>query len=444
MAFKILSFEELELLTENQRESYERELAIYNQRVKFVEQMERLENTVITPYELELAAIPAICEVPREEFVGPEYVLAPVVPIVKPELDVPAFDFGGQVTAVCPEHVKITNIPVGCMKKLERDKPILPVVFKAAAPANSFTKVEQQRPTLPECVKISIPDSTFHISERTSPNLPLAVKPQNMTELCYTPITIDSSAITVNNPQLTMPMMEVPDFAAAEYVVPVLPKLEVEIPEIGVMESPEVKAPVLPKVIVSKQMDISFSPASEIKAELPETFDMPNIRVSFIKPSIQQIELPTVFKAEVPTKEFAASKHTVSELPMVSIPKSDVVLFAAPELPKPPVQAVVKPAVCPRLLFAVPELPKPTLQTVVKPLAMPKPYDGSLSVNKTPKIEYPSIDVLSVKPFEKIQSKASSLPTIPTVNSPGDCAEELLKIRLSLQKENEIGREGSA
>ncbi len=468
MAFQILSNKELELLTENQRESYERELAIYSERVKFVEQMERLENTVITPYELELAAIPVICEIPQEEFVEPEYVLAPIAPIVKPELDVPVFDFGGPVTAVRPEHVKITNIPAGCMKKLERDKPILPIVFKAAAPANSFTKVEQQRPTLPECVKISIPDNTFHISERTSPNLPLAVKSQNMEELCYTPITIDSSAITVNNPQLTMPVMEVPDFTAPEYAVSILPKPEVEIPKIGVMDSPEVEAPVLPNVIVLKQMDVSFRKTGEIKAELPETFDMPNIRVSFGKPDIQQTKLPTVLKAEIPTKEFTAAEHTASELPMVSIPKSGVAVFTAPELPKPTVQKAVKPAVSPRLLFAVPELPKPTVQTVekptvspdllfavpelpkptvqkvVKPSAMPKPFHGKLSADNTPKIEYPSIAVISVKPFEIIHSKAGSLPAIPTVDSPGDCAEELLQIRSSLQKEYETGREGFA
>ncbi len=444
MAFKILSFEELELLTENQRESYERELAIYNERVKFVEQMERLENTVITPYELELAAIPAICEIPQEEFVEPEYVLAKMAPIVKPELDVPVFDFGGPVMAVYPEPVKITNIPVGHMEKVERDKPILPIAFKAAAPAASFAKVGQQRPTLPECVKISIPDNRFHISERTSPSLPLAVRPQNMAELCYAPIAIDSSVISVNNPQLAMPVLEAPDFAVPENDVPVLPKLEVDIPKADIRVLPELEVPVLPKIAVSQQMDISFSPIGEIKAELPETFDMPNISVSFGKPDIQQIELPTVSKAEVPAKEFTATEYTMSELPMVGIPQSGVFVFTAPEISEPTVQTIVKPAMGPKLLFAVPELPKPTVPVVAKPSAVPKPYDGKLSVDNAPKIEYPSIAVLSVKPFEKIHNQDSSLPAIHTIDSPRDCAEELLKIRLLLQEEYGAGREGFA
>lgn len=40
MAFKILSTNEIDLLTENQRTQYEDELAIYNGRVKFVEQLD--------------------------------------------------------------------------------------------------------------------------------------------------------------------------------------------------------------------------------------------------------------------------------------------------------------------------------------------------------------------------------------------------------------------
>ena len=133
----------------------------------------------------------------------------------------------------------------------------------------------------------------------------------------------------------------------------------------------------------------------------------------------------------------------MSELPMVGIPQSGVSVFTAPEISEPTVQTIVKPAMGPKLLFTVPELPKPMVPAIAKPV-MPKPYDGKLSVDKTPKIEYPSIDVLSVKPFEKIQSKASNLPVIPTANSPGDCAEELLKIRLSLQNEYGTEREGFA
>ena len=37
MAFNILSSDEIELLTDNQRKSYEKELANYNERVEFVE-----------------------------------------------------------------------------------------------------------------------------------------------------------------------------------------------------------------------------------------------------------------------------------------------------------------------------------------------------------------------------------------------------------------------
>ena len=43
MAFKILTEDEIKLLTDKQRIQYENQLAIYNERVKFVEQLEKLD-----------------------------------------------------------------------------------------------------------------------------------------------------------------------------------------------------------------------------------------------------------------------------------------------------------------------------------------------------------------------------------------------------------------
>lgn len=47
MAFKILKPEEIELLTAEQREHYERELEDYKQRVAFVEKLTELEKAEI-------------------------------------------------------------------------------------------------------------------------------------------------------------------------------------------------------------------------------------------------------------------------------------------------------------------------------------------------------------------------------------------------------------
>ena len=73
MAFKILSSEEIELLTKEQRACYEEELFIYNERVRFVEQMEKFENTVIQPYQPVLEPIPAISKVPEAAYSAVEY-----------------------------------------------------------------------------------------------------------------------------------------------------------------------------------------------------------------------------------------------------------------------------------------------------------------------------------------------------------------------------------
>ena len=492
MAFKILSLEELELLTENQRENYEKELAIYNERVKFVEQMEKFENTVIKPYEPKLTAIPAVCEVPEKEFEEPEYEFVKITPFTKPESKVAVIDFGEPIMAVVPGHTKIKNVPVGHMKNVERDKPVLPIISKAAAPADLFTKAEQQQPVLPASVKVSIPGNTFTLSERANPNLPIAVKPQNFAELFFTPDKIDSSVMTVNSAELIVPAIEVPAFAVPECVLSILPKPEAECPVVGVMQLPELTAPVLPKVIAAKQMDVSWKQTAEIKAELPETLGTTVIKVSFAEPDIEKTQLPSVLKAGIPAREFKTSEHTVSDLPIVSIAKagnpvftmselekpmvptvvkkaespsllytapefeksmvptvvkkaeSPSLLYTAPEFEKSMVPTVVKKAERPSLLYTAPEFEKPMIQTVVKPTEIPKTYDGKISVNSAPEIEYPSIDVFSVQPFEKIHSKVSGLPTIHAAASPDDCTEELLRIRLSIQEEYENRKEGFA
>ena len=541
MAFRILSFDELELLTENQRKSYEEELAIYNERVKFVEQIEKLENAVIKPYEPKLEAIPSVCEVPDGEFERPEYEFVKFAPVIKLKSNKAEFHFDEPVMALVPEHATISNVPIGQMKNVERDKPVLPIISKAAAPVDSFAMAEQQRPILPVNVKVSIPDSTFNILEQTNPNLPAAAKPQNFTDLFFTPVVKEvSPAITVKNSERVVPVMEAPAFAAPEIVSPMLPKPEVEFPAVSAMEPPELPAPVLPKVAAAGKTDVSWKKTAKIKAELPEIFHAAAVQVLFNESDIQETKLPAVQKAEIPAGEFTAAEFSVYDFPMISVPQAHVPAFIAPKLGKPAVQAVEKPAVSPAFSFTVPELGKPIEQAVEKPIVspgvlftvpelekpivqavekldvsldfsftmaelekleiqagvkptvspsfsfaapefekpaiqavakaaanpsfsftapelekpavqpviklteIPKPYDGKLFVNDVPQMEYPSMNVLTVKSFEKVHSKASGLPAIQAVSYPDDCAEELLKIRLSIQKEYETKKEGFA
>ena len=73
MAFKILTEDEIKLLTDKQRIQYESQLAIYNERVKFVEQLEKLENVEIKPYEPTSTRIPAVGLSPEKIFTAPLY-----------------------------------------------------------------------------------------------------------------------------------------------------------------------------------------------------------------------------------------------------------------------------------------------------------------------------------------------------------------------------------
>lgn len=416
MAFKILSYDELELLTENQRKCYEEELAIYNERVRFVEQMERFENTVITPYEPKFVVIPDISKALDKEFVKPEDIFVKISPVVKPDPGVAAVCFDGSVTAVVPKLAKIKNVPIGHMEKMEQCNPILPVILKAVAPANFYVKAERQSPVMPANVKVSIPGNTFKKLEHISPNLPIAVKPQNFTGVFYTPVIIDSLIIMENKPELANMVFEAPIFSVPKYVIPVLPRHEVEVPEMKRLESVAEVSPVLPKVIVPRQASVAVKQIDEINVKLPKdlgaatinvSFDKPEINVklpkgsgaatvnvSFDKPDIHKAELPAFQKTVIPEKEYVKTEYAVSDLPVVDMPQISFQLYTTPELR---------------------EIRLP----IMKPDMTPKSFSDP-------------------KPLKEIHSKVTGLPIIYKVDHPDVGAEELHKIKLLLLKENEI------
>lgn len=119
MAFKILSSEEIELLTESQQDSYKKELSAYYDRVKFVEQMEKFENTQIKPYKPNFVNI-SVAKKPQEtNFVKPEYTCIQIKPIRKPIMEVSSVNLDKPIVAVVPQQSKITQISTEHLKKIE-------------------------------------------------------------------------------------------------------------------------------------------------------------------------------------------------------------------------------------------------------------------------------------------------------------------------------------
>lgn len=449
MAFKILNSNQIELLTESQRESYEKELAIYNERVKFVEQIEQFENTVITPYEPKLTNISAISKAPEKEFGTPEYVIAKIEPVTKPELKVVSVSFDEPVTVALPKHMKIKNVPVEHVKKVEQCKPALPnnnnvvipryskienvslehvkkveqckpdlpKVFMSVDSVNLLTKAELQSPLLKVSVKTSIPSKSFKELEQVRPNLPTAVKLHSFVGLVFEPVDIENVAIKENSPKMTTPTMQIPAFIVPENSAPLLPKTEVNFPEVKVLDVSEQIDPVLPKAIIPKQVKVSFKQENKTKAILPDVSNISTVSASFGKPNIQNTELPITQKVGIPTKEFVKTEHTLSYLPTLDTPKASV-------------QA-----------YIVPQFGRSTIPTVTKPDVKSRTNFNPLFDN-TPKIKYPSISVIPVNTFQKVSNKVSGLPSVSVVAIPDAYAYEALKNLLPAKNKTEI-REGA-
>lgn len=437
MAFKILSSGEIELLTENQRKSYEKELAVYNERVKFVEQMEKFENAVITPYKPKLESISVVSKAPEKTYANPEYVVKISSVAVKNAPEAATFNFDKSVTAVVPKYAKTKNVSVKHIKKAEQEKPtlpqvgkatvpakvfirfaqektILPQVGKADVPAKVFIKAEQPIPVLPVRAKTIIPSKKPEKTEQVRPNLPTAVKLQSFAELAFAPVTINNEAVKAYKPDITPPVIKSSALTLPERTQPVLPQSSVNFSEVNRFEAPKKTNPVLPKAIIPKQVNVSFKQANKTKAQLPEFLNISAVNSSFSKPNIQKAELPSAQKAVIPTKEFNKLERPLSNLPVVDTPKSRVQSYIAPELKKVDVPAFSKAAV------------------------MSKPYLKP-AVDSTPKIEYPSISIAAVKPFAKVYGRAGNLPSVGAVDVPDAYANESLKKLLPL-KENETDK----
>lgn len=394
MAFKILSSNEIELLAENQRKSYEEELAVYNERVKFVEQMEKFENTVIAPYEPKLVNILDVGKAPEKTYSNPAYVVKMADLTVKSVPEIATVNFDEPVAAVVPKYSKIKNVPIEHIKKVEQNRPILPQAGKVAAPVSTFVKSEPQAFVLPERVKTIVPSKISKKIEHARPDLPTAVKPKSFAKLAFAPVHVDNNAIKANCHNVRLSAVNLPALTLPEKAQPILPKLLVTSPEVKAFEVPEQAVPVLPRAIIPDKVSASFS-----------------------KPNVQHAKLPITQKAVIPTRKFVKSEYVLSDLPTAIIPKAGVQSYIAPQIQK------------------------SDLPTFVKPVVTSRPYIKPI-VNSTLKIEYPPININYVKPLKKISSKISNLPRVNAVVIPDAYAKESLKNLLPSNRGNET-REGA-
>ena len=333
MAFRILTEEEIALLTRGQRTQYEDELEIYQQRAAFVERMAELESAEIKPYEPKLEPVHFISGVDVRTFNPPEYEVTLSEPVSKPQIKREVFAMPELAAPVLPEVAAIFDLPVGRTVKIESVQPELPQVTKPDVECRPFVQSKRKPPVLPEVAKPAIAVAAWHQPEYAHPELPVNVHkmrteskpfvmPKNIQpelpeiHAAFAEIKLFSNPekANINLPTTVKPDIKAVSFVAADFSQPELPKVPALNIDIRAFKNPELPETKLPGV------------------------STPNV----VAPSVKQAKikapvLPPVTRLDITVKSFVAPQYTpdvtAPQAPNVKIKPMAKIAKANPKLP---------------------------------------------------------------------------------------------------------------
>ena len=176
MAFKELSQKELELLTDQQREMYEKELEIYRERVRFVEQLEKMEHVTFESFQPTLKPITPVSQAPEMHVKQQREVRIQALPCVG--VHAPAvLQFAAEtVKAELPATVMVA-VPDVQPKKTESVKAHCAPATVISAPTVQPIKTEEVKAKLPTAAAVSAPAVQTIKTEEVKVKLPTAAAP---------------------------------------------------------------------------------------------------------------------------------------------------------------------------------------------------------------------------------------------------------------------------
>lgn len=366
MAFKILEKEELELLSDDQRKQYEKELNLYQQRVAFVEQLERLENVQIEPFEPKLESISVMDEIEPKVFRKTEYIVSLCEPVQKPDLQISHF------------------------QKMEQIMPVLPYVTKGAdIRERHIRKIETEHPELPSIDKTEMVIKPFSCPEKTQASVPTVISPRIEMSITYGQLKDNLQQTPHDMPDITMPDIDIIPISVPVKTQPNLPDVPVSVAGVIMFHKPEKHDTGLP-VIGRPYIEGNYPEKMEpIHPFLPEVvLNCHSVRADFHRPKQQSPELPTVAQTNV-------------NVPVA--PKTERV---APSLPRVPDVGTREKS------FSKPEYPKPDLPTVPK-LSIEEKLFGK-TVNTTMDLPVFAETVFYERTFESLEKKEADITVPPT------------------------------
>lgn len=385
MAFKVLDREEVDLLSDEQREQYEKELNLYQQRVAFVERLEELENVRLEPYKPKLESISVTNEIEVAPFKKEEYTASLCEPVQKPDLQVPSYKRPVYAAFSCgpvpkPEiqmpsyqkteyvmslcgPVQTPDLQIASFPDMEQISPVLPVSSKTPDVRKMrIKKVEAAQPDIPFIGKVKMTVEPFKQSEWHQAKLPAVIGPSTETILTAG-ILIDASVKTQ----------------------PSLPDVSVSAAGTIAFQKPEKQDTELP-VTIRPYIEKQYAKKTEvIQPVLPETaaFNYPLCRADFRKPEQCNIDLPIAPQA------------------VVSVPAVSKTEKNAPDLPKTPDIDIREKK------FSRPKQQKPDLPEVSKPTAERKSFEKN--IKKTADLPILTKSVVYERTFESPKKKEADI-----------------------------------
>ena len=408
MAFRILNEEELPLLTDNQKAQYEKELAIYQKRVAFVEQLEKYDNVEIEPFHPKLEMIDTVDAVGVKTYQRQDYKIQLQKMIGKPELQVNLVQIEKKAGIKLPA-VLVQTTDIKFLHKIEKNKPGLPTVKKPFMVVQRFEKPEGEQLELP---------------------------------VVSSPETIAGGYNKINKIRPKLSDITVPDavlisFAALEQSEVELPKVAIDAPTSQLFEKPEVLIDKLPKV--KKVNADSIQMYKKPKAPTVEIPKVPKSKVTsmrtFEKRKTSVVALPEIPKPNVAgIRTFETSEVTVKNLKKTQLPEMGVVNFIKPDMAETNLPFISKPVVKANRfknpMVYMQKLP----ETEVK---IPVEKQGKPIQAERIELSTPQIKAVTIKPFTKAHSKKVIIPKRDTVMVP-DAYAALKEFFSVLQDEKKI------
>lgn len=383
MAFKILSEKDLELLTDSQREQYNEALEIHREREKFVEQLEKMENIRIEPYQPSLAPIPAIRKAPEKHFVKKEHEVRGVNAFPRPVAKVRQVKAAPVAAPVVPKIEKAAAVRVKPVRKEEVTADAVPVHEAVRIPRMDITMPEPVQPQLHAAAKIRVPTAKSVEKMPVQVRVEAGLKPKFKNFETFTFDRIKAKPWAVSAAPVSVRVPAAPVNASTQ---PKLPHAAVSFP-------------------AAKQYHI---PAAEA-VKLPETAPVRCSAATYTKPEIAPVPAVCISVPVIPQRSHKAVSPVRPQIPAA-------------------VRSVVK----------APDYSAPEIRAAVdtghtQPVRVPgrtfTPFTGT-----TPEVAVPTPVHAPKKVFKKVEDNIKPLPETVSVTLPDPHSNEVIRALLSRAK----------